>query len=102
MVMMRIWAERDLEEVTKHLLLAGELTANCENCQELGIKFMEEAVCPECGTPFKYIAFRKKDNFRETLHIISRIKENRPDLTILDYEDIKRVCGKDKAHDIFG
>ena len=102
MAMIRIWGERDLDEVTKHLLLAGELTANCENCQQLGINFTEAVVCPDCGTAFKYIAFRKKDSFRETLHSISRVKENRPDLTIIDYEDIKRTIDKDKAHDIFG
>ncbi|MFH2137989.1 MAG: hypothetical protein ABII88_05725 [Candidatus Omnitrophota bacterium] len=99
--LMRIWAERDIDEVKKHLLLAGELSANCDNCQELGINFMKEAVCPSCGTAFKYIALRKKDSFRETQNMIARLKENRPDLTILDYEDIKRACAKSKANDIF-
>ncbi|MCP4650613.1 MAG: hypothetical protein GY853_11115 [PVC group bacterium] len=100
--MIRVWKEMDINEIKKHMLSAGELSANCDNCQQLGIDFMKEPICPNCGTGFKYITFRKKDSKREELFAIGRINKNRPDLIILDYEDIKRACGKSKAQDIFG
>ena len=100
--LIRVWQKLESVEVKKHLLLAGELSANCENCQHLGIDFFKEAVCPSCGTTFKYIGFRKKNNKAEELFAINRIKEKRPDLIVLDCEDIKRAFGKSKARDLLG
>jgi len=100
--LIRVWRELDIEEVQKHLLLAGELTANCENCRQMGVDFFREKTCPQCHTVFQYIGFRKKDNKAEELSIIARVKEKRLDLTIVDYEDIKHACGKSKARDLLG
>ncbi|MBI4845484.1 MAG: hypothetical protein HY810_03300 [Candidatus Omnitrophica bacterium] len=99
--LIRIWNEIDVDEVKKHLLMAGELSANCENCQQLGIDFAKEQACSECHTRFRYISFRKKDNKAEELSAIRRLKHKRPDLTIVDYEDIKHACGKSKAQSLF-
>jgi len=98
--LIRVWQQLNAEEVKKHLLLAGELTANCENCQELGIDFTKAGMCPECNTAFKYISFRKKSNRSEELSAIGRLREKRPDLIIIDYEDIKRACGKSQARNL--
>ena len=100
--LIRVWQELKADDVKKHLLLAGELTANCENCQQLGIDFFKQTKCPNCSTEFKYIGFRKKSNKAEELFAIKRIKEKRPDLVIVDYEDIKRAFGKSKAQDLLG
>ncbi len=100
--LIRVWNELDIEEIRKHLFVAGELTANCENCQQLGIDFNTAALCPQCGTAFKYIAFRKKSRWSEEISAISRLKEKRPDLVIVDYEDIKQASGKSKARQLFG
>ncbi len=100
--LIRVWQELKSDEVKKHLLLAGELTANCENCQHLGIDFFKESKCRECGTDFKYIGIRKKSNKAEELFAIKRLKEKRPDLIIVDHEDIKRAFGKSKARDLLG
>lgn len=100
--LVRVWQKLNSDEVKQHLLLAGELTANCENCQHLGIDFFKEKKCPQCGTDFKYIGFRKKDNKAEELFAIKRLKEKRPDLIIVDCEDIKRAFGKSKARDLLG
>ncbi|MFH1092585.1 MAG: hypothetical protein V1739_00360 [Candidatus Omnitrophota bacterium] len=100
--LVRVWQEFESDEVKKHLLLAGELTANCENCQELSINFFNEKKCPQCGTGFKYIGFRRKNNKAEEFFAIKRIKEKRPDLIVVDYEDIKHAFGRSKAHDLLG
>lgn len=99
--MIRVWQEFDVEQVKKHLLLAGELSANCENCQQLGIDFSKEKTCPQCKTVFHYIGFRRKSDKAEEFSAIRRLKEKRPDLIIIDYEDIKRACGKSKARNFF-
>ncbi|MCM8814253.1 MAG: hypothetical protein NC924_10050 [Candidatus Omnitrophica bacterium] len=100
--LIRVWREVEIDQVRKHLLVAGELTASCENCQHLGIDFFRCGQCPQCGTKFEYISVRGKDNRREELSLIGRLKENRPDLTIIDYDDVKRASGKSKAHDLLG
>ncbi|MCG2711269.1 MAG: hypothetical protein L6416_02960 [Candidatus Omnitrophica bacterium] len=100
--LVRIWQELESDEVKKHLLLAGELTANCENCRHLGIDFFKETVCQQCGTDFKYIGIREKSNKAEELFAIKRIKEKRPDLVVVDCEDIQRAFGKSKARDLLG
>ena len=95
--LIRFWKEVDTAQIKKHLILAGELTGNCENCQHLGIDFVSAVYCPNCQTPFKYAGFRTKSNKAEELSAIARLREKRPDLEIVDYEDIKRACGKSKA-----
>ncbi len=100
-LLIRVWHQMNIEEVKKHLLLAGELSANCENCQQLGIDFNKEVTCPNCQTPFKYISFRKKAHRGEEFSAIRRLKKKRPDLMIIDYEDVKRTCGKSKAQNLF-
>lgn len=100
--LVRVWQKLESDEVKKHLLLAGELTANCENCQQLGIDYLKEKKCTQCGTEFKYIGFRKKNNKAEEFFAINRCKEKRPDLIIVDCEDIKRAFGKSKARDLLG
>ncbi|MBU1086332.1 MAG: hypothetical protein KKD05_02315 [Candidatus Omnitrophica bacterium] len=98
--LIRVWQCFDSEQVKKQLLLAGELSANCENCQHLGINFLQSKQCPQCQTEFKYIGFRTKSNKAEELFAIKRLKEKRPDLIIIDYEDIKRACGKSQARNL--
>lgn len=99
--LIRIWTEMDIEKVKKQLLLAGELSANCENCQHIGIDFIADKTCPQCQTAFKYIAFRKKQNKSEEFSAIRRLKEKRPDLIIVDYDDVKHASGKSRAQNIF-
>ncbi|MFH1459034.1 MAG: hypothetical protein ABIG64_01490 [Candidatus Omnitrophota bacterium] len=100
--LIRVWQELDPEALKKQLLLAGELTANCENCQHLGIDFYRVLNCPSCNTHFKYIGFRKRTNKAEEISAIRRLKQKRLDLTVIDYEDIKRACGKSQAKNLLG
>ncbi len=99
--LIRVWTQMEVELIKKHLLVAGELSANCENCQHLGIDFTKEKNCPECKTVFHYLSFRKKSNKGEELSAISRFRQKRADLMILDYEDVKYACGKSNIHNLF-
>ncbi|PIU40699.1 MAG: hypothetical protein COT00_00345 [Candidatus Omnitrophica bacterium CG07_land_8_20_14_0_80_50_8] len=98
----RVWQNCDLEGITKHLMIVGEVTADCANCRELGIDYAQIRNCPKCGTDFRFIASRstgKLDRGRGAT--VRRIKDRRPDLTFIDYEDYKEITGKQNARDFF-
>lgn len=98
----RIWQSCVIEEITKHLIVVGDVTADCQNCRELGIDYANTRDCPKCGTTFRFIASRntgKLDAARGGT--VKRIKDRRPDLTFIDYEDYKEITGKQNARDFF-
>jgi hypothetical protein len=88
----RVWKEFDIGDISKHLLIVGDITGDCSSCRQLGIDYSTAKSCPKCGTDFKYIATRT----RET----RRIKHKRPDLIFIDFEDYKKAAGKIKARDL--
>jgi NAD(P)H-hydrate repair Nnr-like enzyme with NAD(P)H-hydrate dehydratase domain len=91
--LIRVWKEFDAGEISKHLLVVGLLTADCSNCRELGIDYSTAKACPKCGVDFKYIASRGKE--------IKKIKNRRPDLIFIDFEDYKKTTGEIKAKNFF-
>jgi hypothetical protein len=91
--LIRVWKEFDIADVSKHLLIVGLLTADCSNCRELGIDYSTAKSCPKCGVDFKYIASRSKE--------IKKIKNRRPDLIFIDFEDYKKTIGEIKAKNFF-
>ncbi len=91
--LIRVWKEIDIKDVSGHLLIVGITSADCSNCRELGINYSTAIYCPKCGIDFKYIASRGKE--------VKRIKEKRPDLIFIDYEDYKKITGFTKAKDFF-
>ena len=98
----RVWQNCDVEGISKHLLVVGDVTADCANCRELGIDYAQARNCPKCGTDFRFIASRntgKLDKGRGGT--VKRIKDRRPDLTLIDYEDYKEITGKQHARDFF-
>ncbi len=98
----RIWQACEIEEITKHLLIVGDVSADCASCRELGIDYVKAHECPKCGTMFRFIAPRntgRLDGARGGT--VKRMKERRPDLTFIDYEDYKEITGKRQAHDFF-
>lgn len=99
---LRIWQACDIEEITKHLLVVGDVTADCQACRELGIDYQNARQCPKCGVTFRFIASRntgKMDTGRGAT--VKRIKDRRPDLTFIDYEDYREITGKQSARDFF-
>ena len=98
----RIWQACDVQEITKSLLIVGDMTADCAACRELGIEYANAKVCPKCGVTFRFIASRntgKLDAGRGGT--VKRIKDRRPDLTFIDYEDYKDITGKQQAREFF-
>ena len=92
----RVWQACDIQELGKHLLIVGDITADCRNCRELGVDYAHAKNCPKCGTDFHFIAVRNSSG-----GAVKRIKERRPDLTFIDYEDYKHATGKQSARDFF-
>lgn len=96
MVYLRTWKKLNLEEVKEHLLVVGELSAECFNCREIGINF-ERRGCPKCGNIFKYIAFRREVRPQD----FKRFKEDRPRIELIDFSDFKKALNKKEARNIF-
>lgn len=100
---LRVFRPFDIEDVQKHLLIMGDLSGDCASCRALGIDSYSAGVCPECGTPFKYVTSRRLDaNPGERFQLAKRVAEKRPDLVFIDYSDYMKVLGQKKARDFFG
>jgi hypothetical protein len=93
---LRIWKELDLADIKKHLLVIGELSAECFSCHKLGLE-QKARTCPECGTVFKYIGFRRKLRSQD----FKSLKEERTGIKIIDFFDFKKAISKEDAHNIF-
>lgn len=96
MAFLRIWKKLKLEEVGRHLLVVGDLSAECFNCHNLGLK-NESSSCPECGIKFRYIGFRRKLNPQD----LKRFKEALPEAELIDFFDFKKALSKKEAGSIF-
>ena len=98
---LRTFKPYDIEDVQQHLLIMGDLSADCASCRQLGLGGTV-ASCPNCGTQFKYLTSRRFENHPgERFQIASRLREIRPELVFIDYEDYKRTLGRKKARDFF-
>lgn len=89
----RVWKEFDIQDISEHLLVVGDITGDCSKCRELGIDYSNAKSCPKCETHFKYIACRTRE--------IKKITKKRPDLIFIDFEDYKKALGKIKARNLF-
>lgn len=92
---LRVYKKFDVVDVKQHLLIYGDLSASCGNCQALDIKF-DAVRCPECRADFKYIAFR---NIRHHLPKLQKLDDECPHLTFVDYDDFSRTLGLIKAQE---
>lgn len=98
----RVWQTCDIEALKKHLLIVGDVTADCAACRELGIDWVAAKDCPKCRTVFRFIASRLTGPLdRNRGATVKRIKEKRPDLTFIDHEDYKEITGKQQAREFF-
>jgi len=89
----RVYQKLDIQDIQKHLLIYGDLSASCANCQAIDIK-LDASQCPQCQAEFKYISFR---NIKSHLPKIQKLTEERPELRIVDFDDYKRILGVFKA-----
>ena len=89
----RIWQELELDDIRKHLLIAGDPTGDCSNCKAVGLNIAVSTSCPECKTVFKYIATRLQNNPSQA----RRLKKKRPDLMAIELSDFKEACARENA-----
>ncbi len=99
-IFVRTAQEHDLETLTRHLIVVGELMGECFACRHVGIDYGREKYCPACRTDFRYIASRRKASDNKGA-LLARLAQKRPDLTYVEYQDIKDVTDRRKARDIF-
>ena len=92
---LKVFKKADIKDVQAHLLIFGDLSAHCAQCQAIDIKF-NARVCPQCQTDFKYIAFR---NVMHHIPKMYKISEERPDVVFVDFEDYKKNLGAIKAEE---
>ena len=96
---LRIWEERDLSEITAHLLILGDALGDCASCRCLGIDLSKKN-CPECKTEFRYVTSRRIETHPGEAHrIVRRARQARPDLVFIDYTDFKSLTGRAKGRD---
>ncbi len=88
----RTWEELDLADVEKHLVVVGDLSAECFCCHKLGIDSKARA-CPDCSAIFKYIGFRRKVQ----ASYLQKVRAQRPRIVIIDFDDFKKSLGKRDA-----
>ena len=93
-VYVRVWKDLDLEDIEKHLLIAGDPTGDCANCKDVGINIRDAKSCPKCNTQFKYIATR----VGSTVVQAKRLKTKRPDLIAIEFLDFKNAKARSQAH----
>lgn len=99
---LRVWQSCDVTEIGKHLLIVGDVSADCSACRELGIDYGSAKTCPKCNVTFRFITSRHTGALDKNRGgTVKRIKDRRPDLTFIDYEDYKEVTGKQSARDFF-
>lgn len=99
----RIWQNVDIDSLKKHLLLVGEVSADCGACRAIGLKFDGLSRCPECGTDFKFVTSRQATgSLKSSGAAVARIKNRCSNLVFIDYEDYKAIIGKQSARDFFG
>ena len=92
----RVYKELYVEDVSKHLIIFGDLHGSCSNCSNLGLE-VSIRTCPECKTEFKYATFSTHKDKASQMVKIAKAQ----DLIFVDYDDYKRIMGKIKAKDFF-
>ncbi len=101
--LIRIWVEKDIQEIEEKLLVVGDIHGDCANCRELGLDYSSVKKCPKCQTVFKYIASRSSTGSGDhRFHEVKRILSKRKDLILIDYDDYKRISGRKKAKKFLG
>ena len=94
----RVWKELDVEEIKKHLLVMGQASGLCENCNTL-IPDYKQNFCPNCQTKFQYVTLRSE--LGQDASFYRKLNDIFKDFICIDYSDYKKLSAKAKAKDIF-
>jgi hypothetical protein len=90
----------DFDEVAKHLIVVGDISGDCFSCKHFGIDYAREKYCPGCRTDFRFISARKPADANSGASI-AKLCQKRPDLTYVEYCDMKEISDRNKAKSIF-
>ena len=93
----RAWNELDVEDVSRHLMIIGELVATCNNCQALGLD-QKLKTCPQCNTEFRYATFSSSSHNASQFN---KIRDRKAEIMFIDYGDFKKGIGEIKAKKFF-
>lgn len=96
----RVWKQMDGDEIKKHLLYIDDLYGTCGNCKKLGLNYLKDKKCPECGANFKYLA-TKLTNPSEIGKILARIQKENLGLTLIERDDFEKSNARDAVRDLF-
>ncbi|TGN17056.1 hypothetical protein [Leptospira idonii] len=96
----RVWKQLQVDEVKKQLLYIDDLYGTCGNCKKLGLNYLKDKKCPDCGNVFKYLA-TKVNQPSEIGKILSRIQKEGLDLVLIEREDFEKSSAQDAARDLF-
>lgn len=100
---LRTYQEYDFDTVKAHLLILGDLSADCAACRALGIDPYTATSCPQCGTDFRFVTSRRIENHpEERYQIIRRFRDKRSDIPFIDFGDFNKSLGHKKARELFG
>ena len=95
--LIRVYKRYDIKDIKPHLMICGDLSASCANCNEMDFK-ITSALCPKCGHEFKFIAFRNPKSHMPKIH---KIFDEQRNLIVIDYDDYKKGEGSSKVDDFF-
>ncbi|MFH1505227.1 MAG: hypothetical protein ABIH08_07600 [Candidatus Omnitrophota bacterium] len=95
-VFLRAWKRFELADIQEHLIVAGELSSECYSCRKIGLELIAKS-CPECGSNFQYMSFRRK----VTPLFLNKVREQWPEVIFIDFEDFKKSVGKKDARELF-
>jgi predicted amidophosphoribosyltransferase len=101
MDMIRIWKEIDPSQIEGKLVLLDDIQGFCPSCKKTGIPYDALKACPSCLNEFKYAALREKGDSASGAKLISKISKKAPWLTIIDYDDYKRIFDRNKTASLF-
>ena len=89
---LRVWQQADIKDIEQHLMVIGELSAECYHCHAIGLDMNLDA-CPQCQAFFKYIGFRRKVDSK----VVQRFVERHPRCIFIDFDDFKKSLSKSDA-----
>lgn len=97
----RIWRTLNVDEVKEQTMFIEDLYGFCGNCRAVGLNYLTDAACKECGTQFKYLASKLKDP-AEIGKILNRIKKEGLSYQLIDRDDFERASAHDAVNKLFG
>ncbi|MFC1809431.1 hypothetical protein ACFL3D_04860, partial [Candidatus Omnitrophota bacterium] len=70
--------------------------------KELGLPYATVTHCPACGNEFKYVMCKNATGAGDgRFHVVKRFLSKRQDLIFIDYDDYKKISGRDQAKKFF-